>query len=66
MGIRVRIGLLQKNVLLGMSRILTRVIDFKVPGVCPKGPFVICYDSPPYDECRHDNRHSLALNGGEE
>ena len=37
LGIRVRIGLLQKTMLLGMARMLRRVLDFKVPGECSQG-----------------------------
>ena len=37
LGMRVRIGLLQKTMLSGTARILRRVLDFKVPGECPQG-----------------------------
>ena len=37
LGIRVRIGLLQKTTLLGMARILRKVLDFQLLGECPLG-----------------------------
>ena len=37
LGIRVRIGLLQKTTLLGMARILRKVLDFQLSGECPQG-----------------------------
>ena len=40
LGIRVRVGLLQKTTLLGMARILRKVPDFKVPGSVPRDPWL--------------------------
>ena len=34
-GVRVRIGLMQKTMLLGSNRILREGLDFKLPGGCP-------------------------------
>lgn len=35
-GVRVRIGLMQKTMLLGRNRILREGLDFKLPGGCPQ------------------------------
>ena len=37
LGIRVRIGLLQKTTLLGMARILRKGLNFQLSGECPLG-----------------------------
>jgi len=49
LGIRVRIGLLQKITLLGTARMLRRLLDFKVPGECPQE--TPGYDLLPWDVC---------------
>ena len=56
LGIRVRIGLLQKTTLLGTARMMRRVLD------SPKGPPVIDYDLLPRDVCWHDSSQSSELN----
>lgn len=37
LGIRIRIGQLKKTTLLGIARILRKVLGFLVPGECPQG-----------------------------
>ena len=50
LGIRVRIGLLQKTTLLGMAR---RCSTSNYQESVPWGSLVICYDLLPWDICQH-------------